>query len=113
MTLSNSVMIAITEAKAAVQRAVADEPDLSLEGRLRAAFAVTRHHWVVVDEEKRFRAGVGGAMLLASVEERERLEAELRALATLSAAIAGVPVDIGGLAEFEPVGLLGIWQSIP
>ena len=45
----NLMLIAASEAKSAVEDAVAKDPTLDLPGRLRAAFGATRRHWLVTD----------------------------------------------------------------
>lgn len=115
--VSNIVMIAITEARDAVQRAVAVDPELSIEDRLREAFRVTRNHWIATKEDDRFKAGVGGVILAATEEERERINHELRALQMVGAMIEGIPVNFeAAYAEAEqarPIGLLRIWREEP
>lgn len=111
----NLLMIAATEAKGAVERTVAAHPNASLEDRLRAAFEVTRHHWLVTDEDTQFRAGIGGVLLTADDDEKARIQAELQTLQTLGAAMSGVPVDFGGIGADDapkPIGMLGIWREM-
>lgn len=111
--ISNTVMIAITEAKSHVQQAMAKDPNLDIEGRLRVAFGVTRDHWATTGEENRFRAGVGGVILASSPEEQERINAELHNLQMVGAAVAGIPVDFSALGvDEEPIGLLRIWREV-
>lgn len=112
--MSNVLMIAVAEARMAVERAVAADPTLDLEGRLRAAFAVTRNHWMVTNEDERFRTGVGGVLVTATdAGEKARIEAELASLRALSAAMSGVPVDFGAVLSDkpEPIGMLAIWRE--
>lgn len=110
----NLLMIAVTEAKAAVERAVEKDPGLDLPGRLRASFAVTRNHWMVTDDDARFRAGVGGVLATASEDEKVRITAELARLRALNAAMTGVPVDFETAFgdEAEPIGMVGIWHDV-
>lgn len=113
--LSNVTMIAITEAKIAVLKAVELDPELSIEDRLREAFRVTRNHWMATKEDDRFRAGVGGVLLTATEAEQERINHELKALQMVGAMIDGIPVDFEAtFAEVErarPIGLLRIWRE--
>jgi len=109
VSISNTMLIAITEASDRVKR---DGASLPLEDRLRLSFSVTRHHWLVTNEDERFKAGVGGVLLSASPDEQTRLAAEMRVLGTLSAAMTGVPIAAGALETGqEPVGLLRIWKE--
>ena len=54
----NSLMpVAIHEAKHAI-----NDSD-TIEDQIRSAMAVTRHHWLVTDEEERFKSAVGAVMM--------------------------------------------------
>lgn len=110
----NLLLIAASEAKFAVEELIAKNPEATVEDRLRAAYATTRHHWLVTDEDTRMRAGVGGVLLTCSPEEKARIEAELRALRSFAAAASGIPVDFGALIDEEapaPIGLMRIWRE--
>ena len=114
--MSNLLMIAATDAKSAVEEAVAKNPSLDLEGRLRVAFGETRRHWLVTDDDTRFRAGVGGVLLATSDEaERQRINAEVARLNALGAAASGIPVDLAAAfvgVDDAPIGMLGIWGEV-
>lgn len=66
-------------------------------------------------DDQQFRGAVGAVLLTCSDVERTKIEAELRVLRSLSAAVAGVPVDLGvtlgALPNGEPLGLLGLWYE--
>ena len=109
--IPNSMSIAIAEARSAAESA-----DGSLEDRLRAAFAVTRNHWMVVNDDERFRSGIGGVLTAINTteDEKARIESELASLKALSAAMTGVPVDFEAVSAGdrpEPIGMAGIWRE--
>lgn len=86
--------------------------EMSLEDRLRAAMGCGRDHWMVTDEDERFRASVGAVLLSANEDERERIAVELRGLRDLSALLNGVPVDVTRIERQEnPIGLMRIWKE--
>ena len=63
-------------------------------------------------DENQFKVCVGALILVSTPEDRERLNAELRQIAALSAGISGIPVDLSTMPPLEnPVGLLRIWQE--
>lgn len=106
--ISNGLRIAIADAQTAVKAGD------SLEDRLRAAMGRTHGHWLITDEDEQFRAAIGAVMLDASEDERERLEAEIHKLKTLSALVSGVPVDmdrVNSADDPEPVGLMKLWKT--
>lgn len=86
--------------------------DESLAERLRAAMKVGREHWMITDEDERFRASVGAVLLSATEDEREQISTELGVLRDFSALCSGVPVDVGRIQMPEnPIGLLGLWRE--
>lgn len=101
------LMIAITEAESAAKK------EKTLIGRLKAAMRATKDHWMLTDEDGRFRAAVGAAMLLSDEETQGRIKRELTVLKTLSAAMNGVPVDFSAMSDIEePIGLIKIWNEV-
>ena len=103
----NILMIAVTEAKAAA------ENETTLEGRLRAAMAATKDHWMVTGEDDRFRSAVAGALLLSNEDDKDRIKREMDQLRTLNAAISGVPVNFDAIKPLEnPVGLMKMWREV-
>lgn len=100
-------MIAVTEAKAAAKN------ETTLEGRLEAAMNATKDHWLLTDEDGRFRAAKGAVLLLGEAEDKERIKFEIKQLRTLSAMMSGVPIDFEKIEELKnPIGLLKVWQEI-
>lgn len=67
---------------------------------------VTKNHWLITDEDERFKAAVAGVLLVVDSDTQERIRAEL---AFMEAITTGGYV---GDFNFEPVGLLRIWQEI-
>ena len=102
------LMIAMTEAK------IAAEGEESLTGRLKAAMRATKNHWMLTNEDGRFRAAVGAVLLLSDEETQERIKKELTVLKTLSAAVDGVPVNFEAvlIKEEEVIGLIGMWNEV-
>jgi hypothetical protein len=106
MTHVNLLAIAATEAKAAAAS------ESTLEAQLRAAMCVTRTHWLVTDEDDRFKAAVAAVFELSDPETQERLGAELQALRGLAEGKAGALFGMLDAGQ-EPVGLLGLWREVP
>src|SRR4051794_9202399 len=108
MNISASMSIAIAEAKIAPEQ----EPDL--DSQLRAAMKATHDHWLITNEEERFKAAVGAVIVISDQATRVRIAQEIRILGSVSAAITGVPVDFSALLDdnFEPIGLLRMWKEL-
>ena len=88
-------------------------PEMSLEDRLRAVMKVGREHWMITDEDERFRASVGAALMSATDEEQEQIKTELHALRDFSALCSGIPIDVSRIVVPEnPVGLLALWKEV-
>ncbi len=90
-----------------------------LEERLKVAMRKALKHWLVSDEEGQFKMAVGAVLVEATDDERERLDTELKFLASLSAAVSGVPVDFARLmgelgedAADKAVGLRKLWDEV-
>ena len=106
--MDNVLLIAMTEAHGA-----ADEAD-TLEAKVRAAMLCTKDHWLITNEDGRFRAAVGGAMLSADEDDKRRLEAEMRVLNALSSAMGGggsLDLAVMDIPE-NPIGLMKMWKEI-
>ena len=82
------------------------------EDKLRAAFKGARNHWMFTDEDEQMRGAIGAALHHMKPEERVRVEAELRALQSLSAATRGIPVNFEAIEIPEnPIGILKMWAD--
>ena len=110
--ISNSVLIAITETKMQIEK-MTDEP---VETRLRKAMQEMQHHRLVTNQDEQFQAAVGAVLVTATDDEKERINAELKTLKALNAAVDGIPVDIsralGDMSNYESVGLTKIWKEV-
>lgn len=110
MSLSNSLMIAIHEIRSSLD---SSKPILE---NIKAAMKEAQKHWLIVDEEERFRAACGAVLLIANEDDKKILEKELKSLQTMSALQSGIPVDITTvLQDVDPkqfFGLLRIWKEI-
>lgn len=112
--MNEIVLIAAVEAETAAKAA----EDTTLEGRLRAAMQATANHWMATNEDDQFLAACEGTARVVDDEDRERIEASLRLLQTLSAAASGVPVDFDALlpdgAEDrpKPARLQPLWREV-
>lgn len=78
-------------------------------------------HWMIYDDEHRLRCACGVLLVVLIQHDREGekllVERELSALAALSAATTGVPVDFDRVLENPEdvkkfTGILRIWQEI-
>ena len=71
--------------------------------------------WLLSNDEDRFRVGCATIYTLASEEDQERIEREMRMLNALGAAMQGVPVDFSSfgdnLEESDLIGLMRIYRS--
>lgn len=106
---SVAMSIAATEARCAVELLPEASP---IEDRLRAAMKVTYRHWMATDENDQFIAACEGVYGLASDDEKERIESELRSLSHLAAMLDGVPIDMDAMAAqipTDPIGLRKLW----
>jgi len=103
--MDNVLMIAVTETKRAASK------ETILEGRLTAAMNATKDHWMVTDEDARFRAAVGGVLLLSEGEDKERIESEIKQLKILAAMLSGIPI-INPEPLLNPIGLMKMWKKI-
>jgi hypothetical protein len=109
--MNNLLMIAATEAKSAAMRCDGD-----LKAKALAAFAAVRNHWLVLDDDDRFKAGCAGLILALpkGSEDYRRIEIEIETLAALGRAVSGgvfEPPDAMLDGNFEPLGLLKLWRE--
>lgn len=86
----------------------------SVEDMLRAAMKAMTSLWVSTDDDLRFRASVGGVLMVlderGDLENTSRINIELEALRSLSALLSGVPVDMERVVMPEnPIGLMKRW----
>jgi hypothetical protein len=89
----------------------------SLEDMLRAAMKAMTSLWVSTDDDLRFRASVGGVLMVlddrGDDEAAARINSELEALRSLSALLSGVPVDMDRVTMPEnPIGLMKMWGDV-
>ena len=105
MGRENLLAIAGTEAERAC-KGIED-----LQERCKAAMQATRNHWLVTDEDERFHAAVAAIYATSDENTQDRIRKELNILRTLSAGATGVVVQFPDVEEFEPIGLLRLWQE--
>lgn len=109
--MDNLMLIALTEAKNKAK------DEVTLEDKLKAAMKETKHHWLLTDEEGRFRSAIGAVILLTEGEDRKRLEDEFTALKILSASILSaslkeIPIDVTKFPNINcPIGILKMWAD--
>jgi hypothetical protein len=107
MTIPNSMKIAILEVK--------DKLDLKapIEESIKKAMKLMKDHWLICSNEQQFRCAVG-AVMLTYPDARPDLEAEIKVLQALSAASAGVPIDLESTFDHEGkvYNLLAIWHEV-
>ena len=93
------------------------EPDF-IERIKKSMREVRESFWMGGNDDLRFRGAIGGVLLAEETteEEKERINRSLRALNTISAMQAGVPVDIEeflrGNDDIEPLPLVKIWNDL-
>lgn len=106
----NKAMFALvaTECREAIKN------EATLEGRLRAAMKVAKHHWMMPDEDTKLKGAVASVYEVSDEETKARIEVELKSLQYLSAMLAGVQVDLNSIPKLEnPIGILKLWQETP
>ena len=109
MTMVNLV---VAECKSAC----AEEPEL--EERLKKAMFVAKDHWMVTNDDMRFRGAVVAAYVdpLTTEEEKERITFTLDQLRTLGAMTSGVPVDLdrafANPDKIQVVPLIKLWHEV-
>ena len=103
----NLIMLVMMEAGSAIK------PDDSLEDRCRSAMKAAKNHWMVLDEDSKFKGAVAALYEQANEDEKVRIKAEFDSLKFLSAMLNGVPVDFDAIEPLEnPVGLNKIWREV-
>lgn len=111
----SDTIVAVVRVEATVALGRLDS-ETSLSDRLRAAFEAVRNHWLAPSDEVKFQAAMEAVYLLASEEEKARMEAEARRGRALNALLSGVPVDIEAVAEadegLEPVRAMRIYREV-
>jgi len=108
MSISNSIKIAIMEIEGQLDKTA------SIEDRLKKAMKLAKNHWLIVDEDEQFKSAVGAVLLKASEEERQIINQEMRILGALSAAQAGIPVNIEAVLPDDvkkSYGLVKLWKE--
>lgn len=113
--MNDAVMaIAAIEAESAANSNGGD-----IASRLSAAMEATVEHWLLTDENGRFRAAMAGTMASFGVgsPEHERLSKEVRALTQLSAMLVAAQADLvveppEAEEGFEPVGAMKLWNEV-
>jgi RNase H-fold protein (predicted Holliday junction resolvase) len=98
-------MIAVTEATEAAK----EKSDLI--SKILAAMEVTKNHWMLTDEDLRFKAAVAGVINSGvSNEEGKSLLEEMKALSLLSDYLEGAPVDFSlWINPKTTLGLMNFW----
>jgi hypothetical protein len=109
------MMIAVTECLRTISEAQ------GIEDRLKASMKLAKNHWLVTDEDERFKAAVGAVMQSYGPGSPEwtQLETELKALAQVSSMInsaqVGLSVGLDSIElppeDFKPIGLLRMWRE--
>lgn len=101
-------MIAVTDAEHAAKR------ENGLIAKVVMAMKETYNHWLLTDDDERFKAAVAGAIMACDNEnDREHLKDEMKSLNSLSALLTGVPVDFSKVkTPKNPIGLMNLWLEI-
>ena len=101
-------MIAVTEAEEAAKQ------EVDLKDKIIAAMKVTEDHWMITDEDLRFKAAIAGAISAClSENSKERIIEEVNALSCLSTMLSGGSVDLSEIKMPEnPIGLMKLWMDI-
>jgi hypothetical protein len=89
---------------------------MSIEQRIEKAFRSAQRFWASGDDNVRYKGAVLAAYLEAGdsrdLEGQQRIERASRALAAISAAVAGTPVDLSNLdPDPHPLPLLKMWME--
>jgi len=90
----------------------------TIEARLSSAMSDVKQReseifWILgkVDDNTRFRVAVGAVMLHCNAEEKGRIEASLKPLYMLAAAISGIPVDFSQMESDDLIPLMKLWDE--
>lgn len=117
--LRNCVILTVSAIARALPPFEPDEdPKRIAAEAFRLVLEPTGPNFLLVDPDDQFRAAVGALLLRWQVprpELAETVQAELACLGSLSAAMTGVPVNLGAalarLDEREAIGLLGLFSA--
>lgn len=97
--------------------ACAGEPDL--EKRFRKSMAAAKDHWMAPGDQDQFKGAIGGVLLAKETtdDEKNRINATVRALQAINAMINGVPVDLEAMVARqqegpEPLPLAKWWHEV-
>lgn len=82
--------------------------------RLKAAMAKAQGFWLSNDGQLRLKAAVAATMLTGTAADEDRIQRSWRALASLSAAMSGLDVDV--LSAMEAAGddaipIMRMWKE--
>lgn len=113
--LPNTILIAMTE----LQDILEGTPG-GIEEKLLIAMRHTRNHWLLREEEGRFKAAVGAVMTHYGEESAEfaQLAEETRRINLMNEFLRAVQAGLNvSLPEdmdmnFVPVGLVNLWQQV-
>jgi hypothetical protein len=101
-------MIAVTEASEAAKE------KFTLVAKVKAAMEITKNHWMLTDEDLRFKAAIAGAIdASSSQEDSDILLNEMKALSLLSDFLTDKKADMSGIkVPKQTIGLMKIWIGI-
>jgi hypothetical protein len=85
----------------------------TLTDHLNAAMKLAKNHWLIAEDNERFKAAIGAVMTTCSDEDRQRLKTEMKVIETMSLAIMGIGVDLSQAVPegFKAIGLVKMWQE--
>lgn len=102
-----------------VSNKLKDFEDLDKKELARKSFELAcdeNYTWFITDQDALFKIGCGALLLVLSEEDKCLLKHEIESLNALSAAMSGVPVDMGAVLESTKpedfIGVLGIFKEI-
>jgi hypothetical protein len=112
--MSDKDLNLISVAVAEIQAELENLQYLDVKQLVKAAMIITKHHWLLTNDDERFLAAVAGAALLSNEDDKARLLTEVEFLKKLSDAIGSK--DSEKYKEIpdlpNPVGLLTIWAGL-
>ena len=105
MSIPNTMLIAIQDVESQIDHS---KP---LEEKLLDAMKKIQNHWLITNEDEQFKCAIGAVLSKASEEDREKINAELKAL-PLIYGDHGLPGEIilAKLADCQ-IGLQQIWKK--
>lgn len=86
----------------------------SLEDKVKAAFAVSRDHWMFTDEDTQFMGGIGAVLiqLEEGTPEHSRYMKSIETLRNITAMLSGVPVNFENFeAPKDPIKFVQLWRE--